>query len=157
MRTHFIAVVLVLMGVLGLGAVHAAEATVPVGDIKAGKPVVRQGALQPAFADGTPVQRTRILRSGGNFVLERAGKKPNGRCQTSRVKLQVIGNTLVVPRGPVLAVESCSGQNCQLCEFKSTGGCACREPVSGSGASVCNHTISEEDEFSNWITQASTP
>lgn len=86
-----------------------------------------------------------VVQSGDNWFLERRTAEGDG-CVTERISLHAKAGGLAIVPGLSIK-EACKGQNCSLCDFKDSGGCTCKEPVAGDGASLCNHEIFDGESF----------
>jgi len=88
----------------------------------------------------------KIAHQGDKDWLVQRTAKGDG-CVVRRVSLVSRDGGLWAVPG-TSQIEWCTGQNCMNCDFKDSGGCACLEPVSGSGVSLCNHSIMKgENDF----------
>ncbi|MEM7658313.1 MAG: hypothetical protein AAF399_19460 [Bacteroidota bacterium] len=60
---------------------------------------------------------------------------------TLRLHLSQIGGGLYLPTETL--GESCTGVNCQKCEFADGGGCDCTKKGNAMGPGYCNHSITK--------------
>jgi hypothetical protein len=112
----------------------------------------RSDWIRPAFEDGIPINEARIERLGDRFYLLLAGRRAEpvaaGRpsCRTQRILLSQADDALVLDRRA--NTETCTGVNCQHCDFAAGGGCVCKQPstvVVGESAGRCDHTITRSN------------
>jgi hypothetical protein len=98
-------------------------------------------ALADKFEDGTPVEvvETELDEKTGAYYLVREGHTSKKDCRVTRTPLYESKEGFLYMRRNG-ASETCTGNGCSHCAFKTGGGCTCV-----NSTNTCSHTITRNN------------
>jgi hypothetical protein len=92
-------------------------------------------SLKKDFPDGTKIEKSEFRIEKNEIYLYREGHTAKRDCVISRTPVDSVDGFLVVNMR-AQGTETCSGNGCDTCAFKDSGGCTCK-----TSTNTCNHTI----------------
>lgn len=89
------------------------------------------------FKDGAPVEETKLE---GKFYIRHGMDGDKKNCHISRTPVEDYQGVLMMKFNGM--TESCTGDHCSYCDFKSSGGCECK-----NSTGTCNHTVTRNSDL----------